>query len=96
MQIKIGDFGLCARLHSRLERRQSVLGTPNYIAPEVLDGTKYQGHSFEVDVWSLGVVVFILLCGIPPFEAPEIKQTYGKIRINDFKYPKDVELSKNA
>ena len=73
MQIKIGDFGLCARLNSRLERRQSVLGTPNYISPEVLDGLKYQGHSFEADIWSLGVVVFILLCGVPPFEAAEVK-----------------------
>jgi len=52
--IKLGDFGLAAKIEYDGERRRTICGTPNYIAPEVLD--KKQGHSYEVDIWSLGVV----------------------------------------
>lgn len=46
---QVGDFGLAARLASPKHRRSTLCGTPNYIAPEVLDNRG--GHSFEVDVW---------------------------------------------
>lgn len=46
MQIKIGDFGLCTQLKDKHERRNSLLGTPNYLAPEVLDEDLFRGHSF--------------------------------------------------
>ena len=53
------------------ERRMTVCGTPNYIAPEVL---KHEtGHSFEVDVWALGIIMYALLIGKPPFETNDIK-----------------------
>jgi len=73
-----------------------VLGTPNYIAPEVLDAQRYNGHSFQVDIWGLGIIIYILLFGKPPFDSPEVKQTYGKIRINDYEYPKDSRVSEGA
>ena len=44
MDLKLGDFGLAAKLKSEDERRKTLCGTPNYIAPEVLDGKN--GHSF--------------------------------------------------
>ena len=44
MQVKIGDFGLAAKLDFEGERKRTVCGTPNYIAPEVLENSK--GHSF--------------------------------------------------
>ena len=69
MSLKIGDFGLAAKLCCEGERRRSVCGTPNYIAPEVLDEKLYDGHYFEVDIWSLGVVIFTLLYGKPPFQS---------------------------
>lgn len=69
MQVKIGDFGLSAKLSTKLERKTTLCGTPNYIAPEVLDETKYQGHSKEVDIWSFGVLLYILLFGKPPFDS---------------------------
>ena len=56
MTIKMGDFGLAAKLENEGERKKTICGTPNYIAPEVLQGGS-GGHSFEVDVWSLGVVM---------------------------------------
>ena len=47
--VVLGDFGLATRLRSRQVKKYSVCGTPNYIAPEVLDAR--QGHSFPADVW---------------------------------------------
>lgn len=56
MQMKLGDFGLAAKLEFDNEKRHTVCGTPNYIAPEILEN-KAAGHSYEVDIWSLGVVM---------------------------------------
>ena len=47
MEIKLGDFGLATKLEFEGERKRTICGTPNYIAPEILDGR--QGHSYEVD-----------------------------------------------
>jgi polo-like kinase 1 len=93
MEIKIGDFGLAAKLLDRSERRTTVCGTPNYIAPEIL---AQSGHSFEVDLWSLGVVIYTLLLGKPPFETNEIKATYKLIKNCKFSFPEDMTLSTNA
>jgi polo-like kinase 1 len=54
MEIKIGDFGLAAKLEFNGERRKTICGTPNYLAPEIIAGL---GHSYEVDIWSLGVIM---------------------------------------
>ena len=75
MQVKIGDFGLSTKLSDRAERKTSVCGTPNYIAPEVLEGDRFHGHSFEVDVWAFGVIVYIMLFGKAPFDADEPRET---------------------
>lgn len=93
MEIKIGDFGLAAKLLDPSERRNTVCGTPNYIAPEVLTQT---GHSFEVDLWSLGVVIYTLLLGKPPFETSEIKATYRLIKNCKFTFPEDINISLHA
>jgi len=74
MEVKMGDFGLACKLEYDTQRRKTICGTPNYIAPEILTGK--QGHSYEVDNWSLGVVIYALLVGRPPFETSEVKKTY--------------------
>jgi len=56
---------------------RTLCGTPNYIAPEVLNKV---GHSFEVDVWSIGCILYTLLIGRPPFETSSLKETYQRIR----------------
>jgi len=53
-----------------------MCGTPNYIAPEILS---CEGHSFEVDVWAFGVILFGLLVGRMPFETASLKNTYQRI-----------------
>ena len=74
MQLKIGDFGLAAQVFYDGERKKTICGTPNYLAPEVLENNN--GHSYEVDYWSIGVILYTMLCGRPPFESVEVKQTY--------------------
>ena len=80
MQVKCGDFGLAAALAFEDERRRTVCGTPNYIAPEILESNKFNGHSYEVDTWSLGVIMYAMIIGKPPFETSDIKLTYKKIK----------------
>ena len=91
LEIKLGDFGLAARLEFDNEKRHTVCGTPNYLAPEVLNNRV--GHSYEVDVWSLGVVLYALMVGKPPFETREVKATYERIRKVNYKFPETVKLS---
>ena len=69
------------------ERKRTLCGTPNYIAPEVL--TK-KGHSYEVDIWSIGCILYTLLVGKPPFETQTLKETYKRIRANEYHVPSRV------
>lgn len=91
MNVKIGDFGLAAKLTNQEERRFTVCGTPNYIAPELLEGKK--GHSFEVDVWSMGVILFTWLVGKPPYQSKDVKSTYKRIVANQYSYPDTLTIS---
>lgn len=93
MEVKIGDFGLATKVDYDGERKRTLCGTPNYIAPEVL-GKK--GHSYEVDVWSLGCILYTLLVGKPPFETQTLKDTYTRIKKNEYHIPSRVgPLAKN-
>jgi len=94
MEVKVGDLGLATKLEFDGEKKRTICGTPNYIAPEILDGKV--GHSYEVDVWSLGVIIYTMLVGKPPFETPDVKTTYKKIRMNSYSFPEHVPLSDAA
>lgn len=94
MRVKIGDFGLATKLLTREEKRRTICGTPNYIAPEILEGK--EGHSFEVDVWSTGVILYTLLIGKPPFETKDVKTTYKRILANSYSYPEDNQINEHA
>lgn len=93
--LKIGDFGLAAVLANDRERKYTVCGTPNYIAPEVLAG-KHSGHSYEVDIWSIGVMIYALLIGKPPFQAKEVNIIYERIKSGDYIFPREKPTSKEA
>ncbi len=94
LSVKLGDFGLAAKIKYPQQRRKTICGTPNYIAPEILE--KKNGHSFEVDIWSLGVIMYIMKVGKPPFENPEINITYKKIKLNDYSFPENLKIERKA
>ncbi|XP_048777484.2 serine/threonine-protein kinase DCLK1-like isoform X2 [Ostrea edulis] len=66
--LKLGDFGLATYCEDQLF---TVCGTPTYVAPEILSEV---GYDFKVDIWAAGVILYILLCGFPPFASPHDDQ----------------------
>ena len=91
--LKISDFGLSALYvgdadaegNARSELLHTTCGTPNYVAPEVLENHGYDGK--KADVWSIGVIVYVLLAGYLPFEENTMVQLFVKIKSADFEYP---------
>lgn len=94
MEVKLGDFGLATKVTYEGEKKRTICGTPNYIAPEVLSSKG--GHSYEVDVWSIGVIIYTLLFGRPPFETADVKKTYKRIKMNDYSFPEHSDVSDEA
>ncbi|KAL0590020.1 hypothetical protein ABG067_001987 [Albugo candida] len=82
-EIKIADFGL-AKLIKTDSLMQTACGTPGYVAPEILEGKPY---GCEVDVWSLGVIAYILLCGFPPFYDENNAALFTSIKSGHFDFP---------
>ena len=89
--VKICDFGV-----SKIIKKGQVIkeqcGTPAYLAPEIIIDKGYEG--FFVDVWSLGVLLFAMLCGTVPFKAPTLEELHKLILAGDFTIPS--ELSQGA
>eukprot|EP00479_Gromia_sphaerica_P008001 TRINITY_DN2888_c0_g1_i2.p1 TRINITY_DN2888_c0_g1~~TRINITY_DN2888_c0_g1_i2.p1 ORF type:complete len:198 (+),score=27.62 TRINITY_DN2888_c0_g1_i2:345-938(+) len=82
--IKLTDFGLSKILKYENSIMCTRCGTPGYVAPEVLRGRPY---SMAVDMWSLGVVLYILLCGYPPFYHSNQKKLFEKIQKAGYIFP---------
>ncbi|KAL0268416.1 UNVERIFIED_CONTAM: hypothetical protein PYX00_010370 [Menopon gallinae] len=91
MRIKIADFGLATQLLTPNETHMTMCGTPNYISPEVATRSC---HGLQVDVWGLGVMLYTLLVGSPPFDTSAVKSTLTKVVMSDFKLP--VNMSHEA
>lgn len=89
-RLKVSDFGLSNLQATNTEgtvsdslKLQTVCGTPNYVAPEVLLKKGYSG--FMADIWSLGVILYIMLAGYLPFRAKSVPELLNKIVKGDFK-----------
>lgn len=93
---KIGDFGLAFRIESSQPSPSKVVGTPNYVAPEVIWPAKGCCYGFGVDIWSLGVTLYYWLVGKAPFETSSIRTTYRRIRDAIFYFPDRANLSKES
>ncbi|PWW76146.1 kinase-like protein [Tuber magnatum] len=85
--VKLCDFGF-TREYERQKLLQTFCGTVCYSAPEMLKGEKYMAHA--VDVWSLGVILYALLCGELPFDEDIEDDTKLKILKDEPKYPEDL------
>ncbi|XP_045340359.1 serine/threonine-protein kinase 33 isoform X1 [Leopardus geoffroyi] len=78
LNIKVTDFGLAVKKQGRSEAMlQTTCGTPIYMAPEVINAHDY---SQQCDIWSIGVIMYILLCGEPPFLASSEEKLFELIR----------------
>ncbi|KAK8162821.1 P-loop containing nucleoside triphosphate hydrolase protein [Phyllosticta citrichinensis] len=89
MNIKVGDFGLAAVLVSQNDlgaRRTTMCGTPNYLAPEILDKGG-NGHNEKVDLWAIGIIAYTLAIGRAPFHAPKREDIYRKLQNREYSWP---------
>ncbi|KCV71012.1 CAMK/CAMKL protein kinase [Fonticula alba] len=86
-QIKIIDFGF-SNTYDSGDLLNTFCGSPFYAAPEMILGKRYTGP--EVDVWSLGVILFALLCGHLPFDHDDVKELYRRIAHASFVIPPHV------
>lgn len=93
-KLKLADFGLSRIIEPEVQM-STVCGTPGYCAPEVLKGDKYTP---SVDMWSVGVIAYILLCGYEPFFAENEFEMYRKIIKGEYKFDEEYwsEISENA
>lgn len=66
LHVKLADFGL-AKIIGEDSFTTTLCGTPSYVAPEILSDSRHRRYTKAVDIWSLGVVLYICLCGFPPF-----------------------------
>ena len=94
-EIKLIDFGL-SRKYSADQKMHTILGTPYYIAPEVLKGN----YDEKCDIWSIGALTYIMLCGEPPFKGKSNNEIFMKIikepiKFNPYKWNNLSENSKN-
>jgi calcium-dependent protein kinase len=82
-EIKIADFGISLKFGDpqKLEMT-SVVGTPNFVAPEVLQ----RRYGKECDVWSLGVILYVMLSGMMPFEGQSVRDVLGQILLANFSF----------
>ena len=81
--LKIIDFGLSKIMGSgKLQRMKTRAGTPYYISPEVLAGS----YDISCDMWSAGCMLYILLCGYPPFYGDDNTEILQMVAKGDFDF----------
>ena len=84
----VADFGFATHIpKNTTDNSEGYLstrcGTPAYVAPEIVVGRLYK---YEVDMWSVGCILYMILCGYPPFQAPSLLGLYRKIRAADYSF----------
>ena len=80
--VKIADFGFAKKVYEK-NSLTTQCGTPGYVAPEILEGTPYDERA---DMWSVGVILYILLGGYPPFIESTQRDLFRKIRKGEYEF----------
>ncbi|KAL7537450.1 hypothetical protein ACHAXR_007827 [Thalassiosira sp. AJA248-18] len=80
--LKIADFGFAKKTPSE-NSLKTVCGSPGYVSPEILKNNPY---GTKTDMWSIGVIIFILLGGYPPFQNAQQRKQFESIKIGEFKF----------
>ena len=83
--IKVADFGFAKKV-TELLPNETACGTPGYVAPEILRGDHY---GCEVDIWSMGVICYVLLAGYPPFYDDDQRKLFRKIKEGKYHFHQD-------
>ena len=84
--IKLIDFGVSQMIPNDTHLLSTAVGTPLYMAPEILTGRKYDE---QVDWWSIGVMLYVMLCGYPPFESVNEVELKKEILSSGVKFDED-------
>ena len=94
MEVKLCDFGLA--IENRGENNKTICGTPNYIAPEILNNRNSFNYSFETDIWSFGIILYSLFYHKTPFEEPGKGKTKKNIQNIIYSFPTNNEVKETA
>jgi len=86
LQIKLADFGQASSFSPGEGLMQGIVGTPYYVAPEVLGGNDYNE---KVDVWSAGVMAYLMLSGVHPFVGETPQEIFGAVLCGRLQFPTD-------
>ena len=94
MEVKLCDFGLAIGNNSVTNK--TICGTPNYIAPEILNYKNGTNYSFEIDIWSFGIILYSLFYKKTPFESHEKGKTKKNIQNVSYRFPENIQVSEDA
>ena len=89
--LKLIDFGL-SQFTKPYEILNAQVGTPYYVAPEVLTGS----YGISCDIWSIGVIAFMLLYGVPPFNGKDEREVLKSVKNADYSFPTKKKISQEA
>lgn len=89
--LKLGDFGLAkSQINHPFQGAKSRVGTPEYMAPEVI---RKQGHGFTVDYWGLGMVIYEMMTGLPPWYTDDRSKIFKRLLRAPLAFPVNVQIS---
>ena len=89
-KLKIGDFGIAKALTNSKNNASTVIGTPYYFSPEIING---EGHNKLSDWWSFGVLLYELLHGVTPFHDEKIERIFDLITTSKIRFNSKIVLT---